>query len=149
MKDIMNVAVVTFEPRWGDKERNLNRIVGYIECAAARGANLVVLPETALTGYDVVAAPEGEACMHHRLAEPIPGPSTEAVAEVTHRLGVYAVFGLAERAEDGTVYNAAVACGPDGVLGRYRKMHLPGRSPPGPAAATSRSCSARRGDPWA
>ena len=50
MKDIMNVAVVTYEPRWGDKERNLNRIIGYLECAAARGANLVVLPEAALTG---------------------------------------------------------------------------------------------------
>lgn len=129
MKDIMNVAVVTYEPRWGDKERNLNRITGYIECAAARGANLVVLPETALTGYDADLEHAGDERMHHRLAEPIPGPSTEAVAEVTHRLGVYAVFGLAERAEDGTVYNAAVACGPDGVLGRYRKMHLPAAEP--------------------
>ena len=36
---------------------------------------------------------------------------------------------LAQRAEDGTVYNAAVACGPDGVLGRYRKMHLPADEP--------------------
>lgn len=129
MKDIMNVAVVTYEPRWGDKERNLNRITGYIECAAARGANLVVLPETALTGYDADLAHEGDERMHHRLAEPIPGPSTEAVAEVTHRLGVYAVFGLAERAESGTVYNSAAACGPDGVLGRYRKMHLPADEP--------------------
>ena len=129
MKDIMNVAVVTYEPRWGDKERNLNRIIGYLECAAARGANLVVLPETALTGYDADLDHEGDERMHHRLAEPIPGPSTEAVAEATHRLGVYAVFGLAERAEDGTVYNAAVACGPDGVLGRYRKMHLPADEP--------------------
>ena len=90
MKDIMN-----------DKGRNLNRIIGYLECAAARGANLVVLPEAALTGYDADLDHEGDERMHHRLAEPIPGPSTEAVAEATHRLGVYAVFGLAERAEDG------------------------------------------------
>ena len=76
MKDIMNVAVVTYEPRWGDKERNLNRITGYIECAAARGANLVVLPETALTGYDADLEHAGDERMHHRLAEPIPGPST-------------------------------------------------------------------------
>ena len=85
MKDIMNVAVVTYEPRWGDKERNLNRIIGYLECAAARGANLVVLPETALTGYDADLDHEGDERMHHRLAEPIPGPSTEAVAEATKK----------------------------------------------------------------
>lgn len=129
MKDVMNVAVVTYEPSWGNKEKNLNRIIGYIECAAARGANLVVLPETALTGYDADLTHEGDERMHHQLAESIPGPSSNAVADAIRNLGIYAVFGLSERAEDGTVYNSAVAIGPEGVLGRYRKMHLPAAEP--------------------
>lgn len=65
--------------------------------------------------------------MHRRLAETIPGPSTNAVAELTRKYGVYVVFGLAERdAQDRTkVYNAAAICGPKGVIGSSRKIHLP------------------------
>lgn len=125
MKDIINVAVVAYEPTWGSKEKNLERISGYAECAARRGAHLIVLPETALTGYDLeVDCAEGEE-MHHRLAEPVPGPSSLALAEVAKKNDIYIVYGLAERGEDGTVYNAAAAVGPEGVIGSYRKMHLP------------------------
>ena len=38
--------------KWGDKETNLNRMLGYIEAAAAEGSNLIVFPEMGLTGYD-------------------------------------------------------------------------------------------------
>ena len=51
-KDIINLSVVTFNAVWGDKEKNLNRIIGYIECAARKGSHFVVFPEMSLTGYD-------------------------------------------------------------------------------------------------
>jgi len=124
-KDIMNIGVVTFEPNWGNKEKNLERIVGYTEAAAKRGVDLILFPETALTGYDADAGNAGTEQMHCRLAEPIGGPSAQAVAEVAMARNVYVVYGFTELAEDGTVYNAAAVIGPQGIVGSYQKMHLP------------------------
>jgi predicted amidohydrolase len=57
-------------------------------------------------------------------AEEIPGPSTEVLADACRRLGVHVVCGLLER--DGErLYNAAPLIGPDGLIGSYRKTHLP------------------------
>lgn len=52
MKDVITVSTVTFNAFWGQKEKNLNRIMGYIEAAAKKGSDIVVFPEMALTGYD-------------------------------------------------------------------------------------------------
>jgi len=127
MKDIITITTVNFAPIWGDKERNLNRILGYIEAAAARGSNLIVFPETALTGYDDDSNKPLEEKMHRRLAETIPGSAANKVAELTKKLGIYAVFGMPERDSENPslVYNSAAACGPEGIIGSYRKVHLP------------------------
>lgn len=137
-EDIINVAVVNFRQIWGNKESNLARIKGYIRSAAKAGADMVVFPEMALNGYDNEENVEKSRKMQIREAELVPGPSSLAVAEITGQYGVYAVFGMAERdpEDSGTVYNAAVACGPDGVIGAYRKIH--------PALAEQRWCT--RGD---
>lgn len=130
VKDVMNVAVVSYEPSWGDKEKNIRRMGGFAECAAKRGADLVLFPETALIGYDIDFAHEGDERMHHRLAEPIPGPATEALGKVAKECGIYIVFGLSERGDDGLVYNAAAVVGPAGdLVTSYRKMHLPALEP--------------------
>ena len=50
MKDIIKVSTVAFNAKWGDKDTNLSRMLGYMEAAAAEGSNLVVFPEMALTG---------------------------------------------------------------------------------------------------
>jgi predicted amidohydrolase len=57
-------------------------------------------------------------------AEEIPGPSTEALAEACRRLEIYAVCGLLERDGD-QLRNSAVFVGPEGLVGSYRKTHLP------------------------
>lgn len=130
VQDVLTLAVVSFEPVWGDKEKNFNRMRGFAECAAKRGADIVLFPETALIGYDLDPEHTGAEQMHHRLAEPVPGPSSLALAETARKHGIYVAFGLAERAEDGTVYNAAAVACPDGsVAGGYRKMHLPATEP--------------------
>lgn len=127
MKDIINVSTVTFNAVWGNKEKNLNRIKGYIEAAAKRGADFIVFPEMALTGYDDEEDKEKPEKMQTLEAETIPGPSSLSVAELTKELGVYAVFGMPERDGDdpATIYNSVAICGPEGLIGSYRKMHLP------------------------
>lgn len=127
-KDVLTVSVVTMNAGWGEKEKNLNRIKGYIECAGKRGSDLVVLPEMVLTGYDDVAETPKEEKMQARLAETIPGPSTDEIAELTKKYGLYAFVGMPERAPEG-LYNSMALFSPDGFYGVYRKMHLPAPEP--------------------
>jgi predicted amidohydrolase len=113
------VASVQMEPRVGHKSENVARSIAAIEDAANRGAQLVVLPELANSGY--VFSGRDEAFY---LAEQVPnGPSTDAWAEVARRKNVYVVAGIAERDGD-RLYNASVVLGPSGFIGKYRKLHL-------------------------
>ncbi|MGN6168211.1 MAG: carbon-nitrogen hydrolase family protein [Solirubrobacteraceae bacterium] len=115
----MRVAVAQTEPRLGEKERNLEVCVARLEEAAKEGAALLVLPECAIPGYMFDSAEEALT-----FAEEIPGPSTEILERESRRLGTHVVCGLLER--DGDVLrNAAVLVGPDGLIGVYRKTHLP------------------------
>jgi predicted amidohydrolase len=78
--NILTVACINFRTSWGDKAKNLEKIEGYITAAAKRGADLIVFPELALTGYDV----EEKVMMHRENAETVPGPSTTEIAVLTH-----------------------------------------------------------------
>jgi predicted amidohydrolase len=115
----MRVAVAQLEPQLGEKERNLEACLARVEEAAAAGAELIVLPECAIPGYMFDSADEAMP-----FAEEIPGPSTDALADACRRLDLYAVCGLLERDGD-QLRNAAVFVGPDGLIGSYRKTHLP------------------------
>ena len=128
MKDIIHLGVVNFSVVWGDKESNLRRMGEYIEVAAKQGVEMLVFPETALIGYDVESSVvDRETRMHRRLAELVPGPSTERISILAKKFGMYVIFGMSER--DGNypekVYNAAAVIGPDGIIGTSRKIHLP------------------------
>ena len=115
----MRVAVAQTEPKLGEKERNLEACLAQLEDAAAAGAQLLVLPECAIPGY---MFDSGDEALPY--SEEIPGPSSEALAEACGRLDVYAVCGLLERDGD-VLHNAAVFVGPEGLIGSYRKTHLP------------------------
>src|SRR6476620_1100700 len=115
----MRVAVAQMEPRLAETERNLDAALERLEEAAAAGAELLVLPECAIPGYMFDSAEEALP-----YAEEIPGPTTEAFERECARLGVHAITGLLERDGD-TLYNAAILIGPDGLIGSYRKTHLP------------------------
>jgi predicted amidohydrolase len=115
----MRVAVAQMEPRLGEKERNLEACVERMGEAAAAGARLLVLPECAIPGYMFDSLEEARP-----FAEDIPGPATERLEGECRRLGLYTVCGLLERDGD-DVRNAAVLVGPDGLIGTYRKTHLP------------------------
>ena len=102
---------------------NLDACVDLVErCVAATGAELVVLPESATTGYTPAVDP---ATLWDLVSE-VPGPVTEPLQEAARRLGAHLVAGTYERgAERGTVHNTAVLIGPSGeVLGSYRKTHV-------------------------
>jgi predicted amidohydrolase len=115
----MRVAVAQLEPKLAEKERNLDACLARLEEAAAAGAELTVFPECAIPGYMFDSAEEALP-----YAEEIPGPSTEAFERECRRLGVHAICGLIERDGD-TLYNAAILVGPEGLIGSYRKTHLP------------------------
>ncbi|EHJ00340.1 Nitrilase/cyanide hydratase and apolipoprotein N-acyltransferase [Clostridium sp. DL-VIII] len=131
VKDIINLSVVTFNSVWGDKEKNLNRIKGYIECAAKKGSHFVVFPEMCLTGYDDESDKDKKDKMQTLLAETIPGPSTNEIEALAKKYDIYVIFGMPERdADDSTIiYNALAIFSPDGLVGSYRKMHLPAPEP--------------------
>src|SRR4029453_13246243 len=80
---------------------------------------LLVLPERAIPGYMFDSLEEAMP-----FAEEIPGPTTEALEKACRRPGGHVVCGLLERDGD-LLYNAAVLVGPDGLIGSYRKTHLP------------------------
>ena len=115
----MQVAVAQIDPQLGEKERNLASCVARMDEAAAAGAQLLVLPECAIPGYMFDSGDEALP-----FAEEIPGPSTAALERECARLGIHVVCGLLERDGD-ALRNAAVLVGPDGLIGSYRKTHLP------------------------
>jgi 5-aminopentanamidase len=115
----MRVAVAQMQPRLGENARNLAAGLARLEEAVAAGAELLVLPECAIPGYMFGSLEEAMP-----FAEEIPGPSTEALEAAGHRLGAHVVCGLLERDGD-LLHNAAVLVGPDGLIGSYRKTHLP------------------------
>jgi len=119
MNEPIRIAGVQMEPRLGEVAANRHAILARLVKAAGRGAKLVVFPECALTGYGF--ADRDEALRH---AEPIPGPSTSAIRSACADLGVHAIYGLLERDGD-RLYNACALVGPSGVVGSYRKVHLP------------------------
>lgn len=127
MKDIINIAVVNFKTTWGMKEINRNKILGYCEEAGKRGADFIVFPETALTGYDNEPDKARTEKMQVKLAETIPGETTKIVAEVAKKYHMYIVFGMPEKdsTNEEIIYNSAAIIYPDGRTESYRKIHLP------------------------
>jgi predicted amidohydrolase len=115
----MQVAVAQMQPRLGENERNLEAGLARFDEAVAAGAELLVLPECAIPGYMFGSLEEAMP-----FADEIPGSTTEALEEACRRLGAHVVCGLLERDGD-VLYNAAVLVGPDGLIGSYRKTHLP------------------------
>jgi predicted amidohydrolase len=126
----VSIACINFNPVWGDKAANVDKIKAFVTEAAGQGNQMIIFPELALSGYECSEAVDGEhkACrMHRELAETIPGPTTEKISALAKKLDVYIVFGMPERdkAMQDRHYISAAVIGPDGVQGAYRKLHLP------------------------
>ena len=101
---------------------NMRKAVQGIRDAAARGAQIVCLQELFRSQYFC----QVEDHRFFDLAEPIPGPSTEALCALAAELGIVIVASLFEKRAEGLYHNTAAIIDADGrYLGKYRKMHIP------------------------
>ena len=114
----VKVACVQLETVPGEKERNLQHALELVAEASENGATLIVLPEL-FTGHSV----EGDRAGVYAMAEKIPEGDTctrLAGAAVAH--GVY-ICGSFYEIEGKDTYNTSVLVGPEGYIGKYRKLH--------------------------
>ncbi len=106
----------------GDSKSNMDKAIAGIKDAAAKGANIVCLQElfTSLYFCDV------EDYENFKLAEPVPGPSTDILSAVAKEAGVVLIASLFEKRAQGLYHNTTAVLDADGsYLGKYRKMHIP------------------------
>ncbi len=123
MKSKIKLALCQIAAKRENKTANLQKIEELTWKAKEQGADLAIFPEMSLTGY----------VLHDQVyeqAEQIPGPAVEKVEAISKATGVHIVFGMPELSEktQATLYNTAVMVGPEGVVGKYRKMYLPTHS---------------------
>src|SRR5215831_4937883 len=110
------VAAVSMNGFLGEAERVLNAVAGWCERAAAEKADLVLFPELVVHGHCTPNTWE--------LAEPVPdGPSVRRLIQLARHFRLILCVGLSEKERD-VVYNTQVLVGPDGYLGKQRKLHL-------------------------
>jgi predicted amidohydrolase len=123
MKDNIKLALAQFSCKRENKKANLQKIEELTLKAKNQGADLVIFPEMSLTGYVVKD-------QIYELAETIPGPSVEKVEALAKKTGMHIIFGMPELSEktQATLFNTAVFVGPNGFIGKYRKMYLPTHS---------------------
>ena len=103
-------------------ERNFVKTEDKIREAASKGAQIICLQELFRSLYfcDV------EDYENFKLAEPIPGPSTDALSKLAKELGVVIIASLFEKRAEGLYHNTTAVLDADGAyLGKYRKMHIP------------------------
>ena len=114
-----NIACAQMDCLLGQPQANLTKISEALRAGAEREVKLVAFPECALTGYAYESLDEAVP-----FAESLDGPSAQAIAAVCRETGVYAAVGFIEKDGD-KFYNAVMLVGPEGVVGGYRKAHLP------------------------
>lgn len=128
----ISIAAIQLTTEPGRAVHNLDLILKRIEAAATAGASVIVLPELATSGYTLDAEALSAA------KEPLDGPTLASWSDLARRLNVVIAGGICEES-DGKLFNAALLVGPDGLLQRYRKLHLfdreklvfaPGDTPP-------------------
>ncbi len=113
----LRVAVAQMHCRPGDVQANLNLIEQYAVQAVSEGAQLVVFPETATTGYFI-------ADQLDRLAEPEDGPSARRLSQIAAHCKIHLAVGMAVRGDDG-YYDGQLLFDPAGKrLATYYKAHL-------------------------
>jgi predicted amidohydrolase len=138
----LRIAAAQLGPlhRSDSREAAVRRLVALMREAHGHGARFVVFPELALTTFFPRWWMEDQAEVDRRYFEAeMPSPVTQPLFEEARRLGIGFYLGFAELAhEAGRVrrFNTAILVGPDGrIVGKYRKVHLPGHSEHKPQAA--------------
>ena len=114
----MKVAVGQPKTKLGQKEYNLQSISAMTRLLTKREVDLACFPELCTTGYALYDT-------WHKVAEPVPGPTTYELGKVAREAGLYLIAGIAEKGGGGALYDSAIVIDPRGeVAGTYRKVHL-------------------------
>src|SRR5215470_1514298 len=112
----IRIAAVSMNGFLGEPERVLGGIAGWCERAAAEKAEFVLFPELVVHGHCTPNTWE--------LAEPVPqGPSVQRLIQLAQQFRLVLCVGLSEKERD-IVYNTQVLVGPQGYMGKQRKLHL-------------------------
>ncbi|MBN1936574.1 MAG: carbon-nitrogen hydrolase family protein, partial [Anaerolineae bacterium] len=118
----VTVATIQMRPQLREQENNLLRMAEWIDkVCTEQHVDLAIFPELITTGYECGVE-------FVELAERVPGPIVNLIAQRASDYGTHILFGMAtkERVES-ILYNSAILVGPDGeVMGRYNKTHLRG-----------------------
>jgi len=115
----MKIAGVQMDVSFGQVDANLEKMAAFLRRTTRDGAVLTVFPECSATGYCFNDLAEAQS-----VASTVPGPVTDAMTRACKSVESFAVFGMVE-ADGERVFNSAVLVGPAGVVGCYRKIHLP------------------------
>ncbi len=113
------VAGVQMDIQIGNPQANLERIAARLSEAVDAGAQLTVFPECTTTGYCFESLNEAK-----RMSETVDGHSVSSVKALCRDNQTMVVFGFLESAGD-QIFNSLVLVGPSGLMGIYRKIHLP------------------------
>lgn len=121
LENQVRVSCIQMDVKLKDKTHNLNRAVELTEEACRNNASLVIFPELFSSGYTFYNREDV-----YSFAEAIPsGQTTKTVCELSKENNVYIVCSLIEQ-EGCNLYNTAILTGPEGYIGKYRKLHLCG-----------------------
>lgn len=105
-----------------DKEVNIEKASRLIREAAKQGAKIICLPELFTSIYFCYEWRQE----NFQLAEPIPGPTTEKMADLAREIQSVLICPIFEKSMTGEYYNSAAVLGPQGeLLGKYQKSHIP------------------------
>ncbi len=119
MENQLTVAGVQMDIHLGDVQRNLDRVRHWLEDPLLSPAQFVVFPECALTGYAFASKHEGL-----KSAIATDGPELMQVTDLAREFDKVLALGTLEK-EGGHLFNSCFLVGPTGLVGRYRKTHLP------------------------
>ena len=104
------------------REEKVAHILTLVEKASEEGCKIILPPELCTTDYEKFYVKDTE---YFKVAEPVSGPTTQAVGELTKKYKNYVVMPYFEKKAPGIYYNAAATVGPDGtVVGNYRKTQV-------------------------
>lgn len=138
MSRLLTVAAAQLGPihRADDRASVVRRMIALMEQAKARGADFIVYPELALTTFFPRWYCEDRAEADQWFEAAMPGPDTQPLFDAASRLGMAMSFGFAELTPEGRHFNSSILVDRAGaIVGKYRKVHLPGHAELDPTRA--------------
>ena len=120
MKDV-RVAAAQIYGQSCKPAKNLKRMEALVQKAARRKVGIICFPEMVISGFDY----EERLRPIYQASEAVPdGPSTQRLVEMAGSSGLVILAGISERGDGELCYNTCVIAGPDGYIGKYRKVHM-------------------------